>query len=243
MSELREKALEILSSGDKSALHKVEKLLGAEGRNLPLYKIARSLEIPDYRLKYLLTRDYQLKQQRKKRIYQKQANAIPGFIISSVINGFSIWLPEGWQVIDDHIEDEPEEYGRYVGLFSTSSPMSKSTTQERVLEVVKFRLKRPMSAVELYYAEKAKKDLVYGGRMRHVSVAEGLDGVASHGVYRGVDPNMYDGGYGDAFFSTHIVYGLNGWAINCWNELDDRFRSRPVFRRIVASFYPYELEA
>ena len=141
--------------------------------------------------------------------------------------------------MDDHKETDPLNFGLNIGLFS-ASPVTEELPM--VVEVIKFQLKKPMTPRELYYVEKAEKDLVYGGRIGTLSLVNGLKGVISHGVWRGVDPKLYGGGYGEAFFSTHFSWGKIAWAINCWSNVEDRFRVRPLFKRIIASFQPTEVK-
>jgi len=116
--------------------------------------------------------------------------------------------------------------GFQVGYWSASS----GETQElAAVEVTKFHFRQGMTAVELYKAEKPEPDdLSSGTRPRQTFAVDGMEAVRFYCLWRDTD---------NAQFSTYAVDGLTGWVIDCWSNLDDPFRLRPLFQRIVSTFH------
>ncbi len=94
-----------------------------------------------------------------------------------------------------------------------------------------------MTSLELYYAEQPNPQSI--GSSSRPSERKDLDIDGMHAVkayYKFWDSKDTER-IGDTLFATYLTDGLAGWRIDCWCEPENEPKLRPLFHRVVSTFF------
>ncbi len=241
--EIRHKALEMLRSRGHGALREVEELLGWES-SIGMFQslMAKKLGITIWQLSYMLSRDKLQKDAKERRIAEKKARNIDYKIYTSSKLKFSITFPVDWRVTTDMLWTESDgstlEAQRSkptqmeLGLFQAILYKSEDNLS---VEVAKFELTKPMTAIELYELDKPPNEQVpIGNRPSKGIDLDGLHGVKYYYVFNTGEKNkMWEM---PKFFNVYLTENKVGWIISCSCKEGAFKNYKPVFESIISSF-------
>lgn len=117
--------------------------------------------------------------------------------------------------------------GRCSGYWRASPKVDVNHVLE--VEVSKFAFRSPLTAGELYQAEKPEQSYEGSANRSKMFSLDGLEAIRHYYVYPGPE--------GNAVFITYMTIELTGWSIHCWYDVKDSLTLRPLFHRIVSSFH------
>jgi hypothetical protein len=123
-----------------------------------------------------------------------------------------------------------------VGLFQ-AAPLDNR--DELIVEVIKWRLESPMTAMDLYSLDKHLPEAVpWGNRPSKGLVVDGLQGVL---YYFAMNAGNMSATQVPAFFNVYLTEQLEGWLISCQCRCGEHpmktfQKYKPIYRRIISSF-------
>ena len=142
-------------------------------------------------------------------------------------------------------KDDAERHARLermvVGIFQAAPA---ADNDEPFVEVTKFRLESPMTALDLYNLDKHLPEAVpWGNRPSKGLTVDGVQGVAYYFVMNAGEARQTYEAYTKqpAFFNVYVVEDLEGWLLSCQCRCGEAYmktfqRYKPIFRRVIGSF-------
>jgi hypothetical protein len=240
--EVRRKALEMLRSRGRRALNDVEKMLGWERSiGMPINQLAEQLGITRDQLRYILFRNERQKEAKERRVVEKETRNVEFTAYTSSKLKFTISFPADWKVAADTLRAEEgnislEQKAKLaqmeLGLFQASPSNNEN---ELWIEVIKLKLAKPITALELYELDKSPPEQVPTGSRPSSGVdVDGLHGVKYYYVFNtGETTNMREM---PKFFNAYFAENDQGWIISCSCKAGTFNNYKPVFERIIGSF-------
>ena len=164
--------------------------------------------------------------------------------LENIFTSFQKTFPDSEMTFYDFkrgIEENEKKISQYqnneiseVGLVTFATTLSNSA-HDPTVDVVKLKLARPMTAIELYEMDKPPWEHVPMGSRPNTAIdVDGLNGIKYYFVFNtGETSNITEM---PKFFNVYFTERCEGWIISCSCVEESFINYKPIFERIIRSF-------